>query len=59
MSLPNQFYDELLENQIKEDNAEGKGLNSAFMYDNPDFDPSKDVPKARGCDTSIDIIANR
>jgi hypothetical protein len=34
------------------------GLDSAFISDNPDFDPSKDVPQSRGCDTTIGIIAN-
>jgi hypothetical protein len=32
--------------------------NSAFILNNPDFDPSKDVPQARGCDTMFDIISN-
>jgi hypothetical protein len=32
--------------------------NSAYIPNNPDFDPSKDVPQARGCDTMIDIISN-
>jgi hypothetical protein len=32
--------------------------NSAFIHNNPDFDPSKDVPGARGCDTTAGIISN-
>jgi hypothetical protein len=32
--------------------------NSAYIYNNPDFNPEKDVPGARGCDTTIEIIAN-
>jgi hypothetical protein len=32
--------------------------NSAYIPGNPDFDPSKDVPQARGCDTMFDIISS-
>lgn len=31
---------------------------SAFETGNPDFDPSKDCPAARGADSSASIIAN-
>jgi hypothetical protein len=29
-----------------------------FEYGNPDFSPEKDTPRARGCDTPMDIISN-
>jgi hypothetical protein len=32
--------------------------NSAYIPDNPDFHPSKDVPQARGCFTTFDIISS-
>jgi hypothetical protein len=32
--------------------------NSAYIPNNPDFDPSKDVPQARSCDTMLGIIGN-
>jgi hypothetical protein len=32
--------------------------NSAYIPGNPDFDPSRDVPQARGCDTTFDIISS-
>jgi hypothetical protein len=31
-------------------------VNSAYIPNNPDFHPSKDVPQARGCANMIDVI---
>jgi hypothetical protein len=54
-----------MENNIIMSESEVKGLKdtrrtegSAFITDNPDFDPARDVPGARGCDTTDGIIAN-
>jgi hypothetical protein len=42
-----------------QDSKEGNGgFHSAYIPNNPDFDPSKDVPQARSCDTMMGIIAN-
>jgi hypothetical protein len=54
-----------MENNIIMNESEVKDLKdtrrvegSAFITDNPDFDPSRDVPEARGCDIPAGIIAN-
>jgi hypothetical protein len=32
--------------------------NLVYTSNNPDFDPAKDVPQARGCFSTFDIISN-
>jgi hypothetical protein len=44
------------ENVILQNQIPTAGVNSAFIPDNPDFNPSKDVPQARGCAPMIEII---
>jgi hypothetical protein len=46
------------ENQNGNTGEAGLNMNSAFIPDNPDFHPSKDVPQARGCSDTIAIIEN-
>jgi hypothetical protein len=54
------MQDKFQDNKRMNDNPKPgtTSINSAFISGNPDFDPSKDVPQARGCDTMIGIISN-
>jgi hypothetical protein len=53
----NNFHDEQKRNQ-KEMSRNVPVSYSAFISDNPDFDPSRDSPLSRSCDTMGGIIAN-
>jgi hypothetical protein len=62
MELPTIMNESETQFEEKERGTAGNGvtrsINSTFITDNPDFDPSKDCPQARGMDTTAGIISN-